>query len=93
MCPVKLYPRENLNRTCIFVSMMKFSKKHGAAAFALLLAVAASPMLEGGDDMLATGEPFVSFELPAHDGSTVGSADLAGRPYLLFYYIKADTPG
>ena len=43
--------------------------------------------------MLAIGEPFASFELPAHDGSTVRSAELAGRPYLLFYYIKADTPG
>ena len=73
--------------------MMKLTKKHGATALALLLAVAAAPTLEGGNDMLAIGEPFVSFELPAHDGSIVRSADLAGRPYLLFYYIKADTPG
>lgn len=75
------------------LSMMKLTKKHGAAALALLLAVAAAPMLQGGDAMLATGEPFVSFELPAHDGTIIRSADLAGRPYLLFYYIKADTPG
>lgn len=43
--------------------------------------------------MLAVGEPFVDFDLPANDGGTVSSADLAGRPYLLFYYPKADTPG
>ena len=43
--------------------------------------------------MIATGKPFVAFELEAHDGSTVSSTDLAGRPYLLFFYPKADTPG
>lgn len=43
--------------------------------------------------MLAAGSPFVEFELPAHDGTTVRSADLAGRAFLLFYYPKADTPG
>jgi cytochrome oxidase Cu insertion factor (SCO1/SenC/PrrC family) len=75
------------------LSIMRNTSTHCAAALALLLAVAAAPTLEGGDDMLAIGEQFASFELPAHDGSTVRSADLAGRPYLLFYYIKADTPG
>ncbi len=43
--------------------------------------------------MLNIGDPFVEFELPAHDGSTVNSADLADRPFLLFFYPKADTPG
>lgn len=44
-------------------------------------------------DMIAVGEVFVEFSLPAHDGTTVSSADLEGRPYLLFFYPKADTPG
>jgi peroxiredoxin Q/BCP len=43
--------------------------------------------------MLAAGSPFVEFELPADDGTTVRSSDLAGRAFLLFYYPKADTPG
>lgn len=43
--------------------------------------------------MLHAGDHFVEFELEAHDGTTVRSADLAGGPYLLFFYPKADTPG
>ena len=48
---------------------------------------------EGENDMIAVGEPFVEFELQAHDGTVVRSVDLEGRPYLLFFYPKADTPG
>ncbi len=48
---------------------------------------------QGDSDMIAVGEVFVDFELPAHDGSTVKSTDLMGHPYLLFFYPKADTPG
>ena len=48
---------------------------------------------KGDTDMIAVGEMFVDFELPAHDGSTVSSRDLMGHPYLLFFYPKADTPG
>ena len=43
--------------------------------------------------MLETGMPFPAFELPAHDETTVSSADLEGNPYLLFFYPKADTGG
>ncbi len=61
------------------------------ATFAL---VAAAPALAGEEDgMLQVGQPFVDFALEAHDGSIVDSADLAGRPFLLFFYPKADTPG
>ena len=47
----------------------------------------------GDDDMLQPGQSFPAFELPAHDGTTVSSADLEGTPYLLFFYPKADTGG
>ena len=47
----------------------------------------------GGGKMIAVGEPFVDFELEAQDGTTVSSADLEGRPFLLFFYPKASTPG
>jgi cytochrome oxidase Cu insertion factor (SCO1/SenC/PrrC family) len=56
--------------------------------FAAAIAVA-----EGEGEMIAVGEPFVEFELQAQDGTIVRSADLEGRPYLLFFYPKADTPG
>ena len=46
-----------------------------------------------GGEMIPVGEPFVDFELEAQDGSTVSSADLEGRPFLLFFYPKASTPG
>ena len=59
--------------------------------FALLIAVTAAA--EGEEEMLQAGQPFVDFELAAHDGSTVDSADLAGQPFLLFFYPKASTPG
>ena len=46
-----------------------------------------------GDAMIAAGSPFPTFELTAHDESTVSSAGLAGSPYLVYFYPKADTPG
>lgn len=47
----------------------------------------------GGGEMIPVGQPFVDFELKAQDGSVVSSADLEGRPFLLFFYPKASTPG
>jgi peroxiredoxin Q/BCP len=43
--------------------------------------------------MLRQGTAFVDFELPAHDGTTVSSSDLPGRPHLIYFYPKANTPG
>jgi cytochrome oxidase Cu insertion factor (SCO1/SenC/PrrC family) len=59
----------------------------------VLLAAATTAFAEGEEEMIAVGEPFVEFELEAHDGTTVSGADLEGRPFLLFFYPKADTPG
>ena len=58
---------------------------------AALLAVAAPAL--GDEEMLQPGQSFPSFELPAHDGTTVSSSDLEGTPYLLFFYPKANTGG
>jgi cytochrome oxidase Cu insertion factor (SCO1/SenC/PrrC family) len=58
-----------------------------------LLAIFATIGHAGGGEMIAAGEQFVDFELEAHDGTTVSSADLEGRPFLLFFYPKASTPG
>jgi cytochrome oxidase Cu insertion factor (SCO1/SenC/PrrC family) len=60
---------------------------------AAVLLTAALPATGEDDAMLDTGMPFPAFELPAHDGTTVSGADLAGAPYLLFFYPKADTGG
>jgi len=60
--------------------------------FAAAMLAAAIPAT-GDDDMLQPGMPFPAFELPAHDGTTVSSADLEGTPYLLFFYPKANTGG
>jgi thioredoxin-dependent peroxiredoxin len=43
--------------------------------------------------VIEAGERFPTFDLEAHDGQRVTSASLLGRPYLLFFYPKADTPG
>ncbi len=34
-----------------------------------------------------------AFSMPASGGRTVSSAALKGKPYLLYFYPKADTPG
>jgi peroxiredoxin Q/BCP len=42
---------------------------------------------------LAEGSPAPDFSLPASGGRTVSLAALKGRPFLLYFYPKADTPG
>jgi peroxiredoxin Q/BCP len=42
---------------------------------------------------IAAGDKAPTFDLPATGGRTVSSAALAGKPYVLYFYPKADTPG
>jgi peroxiredoxin Q/BCP len=42
---------------------------------------------------LAEGDKAPAFTLPASGGRTVSSAALKGKPYVLYFYPKADTPG
>ena len=44
-------------------------------------------------EMLQPGDAFPEWELRDHTGTTVSSRDLAGKKYLLWYYVKALTPG
>jgi cytochrome oxidase Cu insertion factor (SCO1/SenC/PrrC family) len=67
-------------------------KAHSLIALSLL-SMLASVGHAGGREMIAVGERFVDFELESNDGTTVSSTDLEGRPYLLFFYPKAGTPG
>jgi len=71
---------------------MRFTPRFSIALAAAILVAAAAPV-QGDEAMLEPGMPFPAFKLPAHDGTTVSSADLEGTPYLLFFYPKANTGG
>ena len=43
--------------------------------------------------MIETGDTAPDFTLSAQDGSTVTLSELRGRPVVLYFYPKADTPG
>jgi peroxiredoxin Q/BCP len=42
---------------------------------------------------VSEGDAAPAFTLPASGGRTVDSAALKGKPYVLYFYPKADTPG
>jgi peroxiredoxin Q/BCP len=56
------------------------------------LALLTSPSL-GNAEMLAKGASFPEWKLVDHTGKQRSSAELAGKPYLLWYYPRASTPG
>jgi thioredoxin-dependent peroxiredoxin len=43
--------------------------------------------------MIETGQQAPSFTLPNQDGAPVSLTDFRGRPVVLYFYPKADTPG
>jgi peroxiredoxin Q/BCP len=43
--------------------------------------------------VLREGQPAPDFELPSSDGPPVALRDLRGRPVVLYFYPKDDTPG
>jgi thioredoxin-dependent peroxiredoxin len=43
--------------------------------------------------MVEEGKPAPNFELRADDGRTVKLSDLRGKPVVLYFYPKDDTPG
>jgi peroxiredoxin Q/BCP len=60
-----------------------------AVSFLALLSLAAASEAA----MLKVGDRFPAWELVDQTGATVGSQDLAGRRYLLWFYPRAMTPG
>jgi thioredoxin-dependent peroxiredoxin len=42
---------------------------------------------------IAEGDSAPDFSLPASGGRTVSLAELKGKPFVLYFYPKADTPG
>lgn len=43
--------------------------------------------------MIEQGQVAPDFELPDQDGRTVKLSDLRGKPVVIYFYPKADTPG
>jgi peroxiredoxin Q/BCP len=43
--------------------------------------------------LLKVGDPFPAWSLRDHTGAAVTSESLAGKPYLVWFYPKAQTPG
>ncbi|MGO9249409.1 MAG: thioredoxin-dependent thiol peroxidase [Solirubrobacteraceae bacterium] len=43
--------------------------------------------------MIEQGDTATDFELPDQDGNPVKLSDLRGRPVVVYFYPKADTPG
>lgn len=44
-------------------------------------------------NIITVGDIVPDFSLPASNGRTVGSAQLVGTPFLIYFYPKADTSG
>ncbi len=83
----------NRRVSAVTLCVMKTHRTIAFLAAAVLIFGVSAGSAEGDSDMIAVGEDFVEFELPAHDGTSVNNRDLMGHPYLLFFYPKADTPG
>lgn len=70
--------------------------RHPIAAALVALALAAPtavvPAAEASG-LLKPGDPFPAWSLRDQTGAVVTSRSLAGKPYLLWYYPKAQTPG
>jgi peroxiredoxin Q/BCP len=47
----------------------------------------------GGEDMLNPGDKAPDFVGRDHTGKTVKLSDFKGKPVVLWFYPKADTPG
>jgi len=43
--------------------------------------------------MLDVGQKAPEFKLPLDDGAEISSADLAGAPYVIYFYPRDNTPG
>ncbi len=63
-----------------------------APAKAAVKPVKAAPTA-GAKSGLAEGSKAPSFSLPDETGAIVSSASLAGKPYVIYFYPKDDTPG
>jgi thioredoxin-dependent peroxiredoxin len=49
--------------------------------------------LQRGRDVIEEGKPAPDFELPTDSGETIKLSELRGKPVVLYFYPKDDTPG
>ncbi len=49
--------------------------------------------MSSGKEGLGEGDPAPDFALPASGGRTVSLSAMKGKPFVLYFYPKADTPG
>ncbi len=61
-------------------------------ALALFGVLAAAGAARAGG-MLKAGDAFPAWHMVDQDGKPVSSSQYAGKTYLLWYYVKASTPG
>jgi thioredoxin-dependent peroxiredoxin len=54
---------------------------------------AASPILATEKGEIAVGKPAPNFVLKAHDGTSLKLAELKGKPVVVYFYPKDETPG
>src|SRR3954464_9069610 len=53
----------------------------------------ADETLQRGRHVIEEGKPAPDFELPSDSGETVKLSELRGKPVVLYFYPKDDTPG
>ena len=62
-------------------------------AFAGMSGNEGSEMTGSENAQIEAGQPAPAFDMATSDGGRVSSASLSGKPYVLYFYPKADTPG
>ncbi len=68
-------------------------RRLGLALFFVAACSSPKPPAAAPSEPLAAGTMAPEFEAPAHDGTTVKLTALRGRPVVLYFYPKDDTPG
>jgi thioredoxin-dependent peroxiredoxin len=63
------------------------------APAATVAAPAPAPLSADAPNLLTVGAPAPTIETQAHNGQKVSLAELKGRPVIVYFYPKDDTPG
>ncbi len=71
----------------------KTSAKAGVKPAPKAAAPSNAPAKSEGSAGLAEGDKAPAFSLPDESGAIVSSASLSGKPYVIYFYPKDDTPG
>ena len=75
------------------VTAKKAPAKAGATKKVTAKAAARKAAPKAAAGGIAEGDKAPSFSLPDETGATVSSASLTGKPYVIYFYPKDDTPG